>query len=249
LSLHADTWIMTAAVTAPIATALLLIPGRGHFAVADNALVLVVVIVAVASTGRRLAAAVAAIASALTFDFFLTRPYGSFRITRQADLLTGVLLLAVGIAVGELAARGRNHQRAAHQSRHEVTLIHSLTELAASGREPQVVIDAASKELTALLALRNCTFTQENPGRLAARVAPDGHLMLGTDAWSTEDLGLPTRRVDLPVRGNGWLLGHFLLTPTPGKPVPQERLMVAVAIADQVGAALAAAAQDPVALA
>ena len=34
--------------------------------------------------------------------------------------------------------------------------------------------------------------------------------------------------------------GHFLLTPTPGKPVPSDRLLVAVAIADQVGVALAA---------
>lgn len=243
---HLDPWLMLAAVAAPIATASVLIPGRGHIAAADNALILVVVIVAVASTGRRLAAAVAAIVSALSFDFLLTRPYGSFRITRPSDLLTGMLLLVVGLAVGELAARGRGHRSAAHQSRREVTLIHSLTELAASGREPQVVIATAAKELRELLSLRNCQFTQDNPGRMSARVTPDGRLALGADTWSTEDLGLPTRRVDLPVRGNGWLLGHFLLTPTPGRPVPQERLVVAVAIADQVGAALAAAASDPV---
>jgi hypothetical protein len=41
------------AVVAPIATALLLIPGRGHLDTGDNALFLVVAIVAVASTGRR----------------------------------------------------------------------------------------------------------------------------------------------------------------------------------------------------
>ena len=58
--------------------------------------------------------------------------------------------------------------------------------------------------------------------------------------WSTGDLGLPTQSVDLPVRSGGWLLGHFLLTPTPGKPVSPDRLLVAVTIADQVGAALAA---------
>jgi hypothetical protein len=70
-------------------------------------------------------------------------------------------------------------------------------------------------------------------------VNANGDVALGQETWSTEDLGLPTRRVDLPVRGNGWLLGHFLLTSTPGKSVPHERLIVAVAIADQVGAALA----------
>src|SRR5450631_2849952 len=52
-----ERWIMAAAVAAPIAAALALIPWRGHLDTADNALILVVVIVAVASTGRRLAAA------------------------------------------------------------------------------------------------------------------------------------------------------------------------------------------------
>jgi hypothetical protein len=201
--------------------------------------------VAVASTGRRLAASVAAIVSALSFDFFLTRPYYSFRITRQADLITEILLLVVGLSVGELAARGRTHRQAATQSRHEVELIHSVTELAASGQESKVLIAAAVAELRSLLFLRDCQFTPDNPGRIFARVTADGYVMLGADTWSTEDLGLPTRRVDLPVRGNGWLLGHFLLTPTPGKSVARERLVVAVALADQVGAVLAVEQPNP----
>jgi hypothetical protein len=57
---------MLSAVAAPIATAALLIPGRGHLDTADNALFLVVVIVAVASTGRRGAAVVAAVVSSLS---------------------------------------------------------------------------------------------------------------------------------------------------------------------------------------
>ncbi len=54
----------------------------------------------------------AALVAALAFDYFLTRPYGSFRITGHADLVTGILLLVVGLAVGELAARGRRHRDA-----------------------------------------------------------------------------------------------------------------------------------------
>ena len=71
-------------------------------------------------------------------------------------------------------------------------------------------------------------------------MTPRGEVVVGNETWSTGDLGLPTQNVDLPVRSGGWLLGHFLLTPTPGKPVSPDRLLVAVAIADQVGAALAA---------
>jgi hypothetical protein len=200
----------------------------------------VVVIVAVASTGRRLAAAVAALVSALSFDFFLTRPYYSFRITRYQDLITEVLLLVVGLAVGELAARGRRHRDAAWQGHRQVALLHSVTELAATGHEPREVVAAASDELSELLYLRECRFTAHDPGDATARLMPSGQVKVGNETWPTGDIGLPTRNVDLPVRSGGWLLGHFLLTPTPGKPIPSDRLLVAVAIADQVGSALAA---------
>ena len=241
---HAGWWIALAAVAGPIAMALALTPWRGHLDTGDNALFLVLVIVAVASTGRRLAAAVAALTSALAFDFFLTRPYNSLRITSHQDLITELLLLVVGLAVGELAARGRTHRVAATERSDELALLHSVTELAASGQDARVVIDAALAGLQQLLDLRDCHFTRHDPGHIAARITPKGELLVGGGSWTTEDLGLPTRRVDLPVRGNGWLLGHFLLTPTPGHRVASGQLLVAVAIADQVGSVLAA--DDPV---
>jgi hypothetical protein len=240
LGLDTDRWILLAAVVVPVVTALLLTPWRASLDTADNALFLVVAIVAVASTGRRLAAAVAAIVSALSFDYFLTRPYLSFRIERRTDLITEILLLVVGLIVGELAARGRTHRDAAWQGHHQLALLHSVTELAASGQDPQVVVAAAIEDLRELLFLRDCSFTSHDPGGVTARVLPTGEVAVGRDVWSTGDLGLPTHCVDLPVRGGGWLLGHFLLTPTPGKPVPHGRLLVAVTVADQVGAALAA---------
>ncbi len=103
-----------------------------------------------------------------------------------------------------------------------------------------MVVAAAVEELRDLLYLRDCRFTRHLPGDVTAQLTPAGVVRVGLEAWSTNDLGLPTRSIDLPVRSGGWLLGHFLLTPTPGKPVPPDRLLVAVAIADQVGAALAA---------
>ncbi len=239
LGVRPDVLIMAAAVLAPVAVAAALTPLRSRLDSADNALILVVVIVAVASTGRRMAAAVAALVSGLSFDFFLTRPYNSFRITRHQDLITELLLLVVGLAVGELAARGRRHRTAAGEGRHQLTLLHSVTELAATGQDPDVVVASASHELQDLLQLRDCRFSWHDPKGATARVTPGGDLVVGDETWSTEDLGLPTRTVDLPVRSGGWLLGHFLLTPTPGVPVSHERLLVAVTIADQVGAALA----------
>ncbi|MGD0393531.1 MAG: DUF4118 domain-containing protein [Acidimicrobiales bacterium] len=232
-------WIMLAAVVAPVVTAAVLIPWRSQLDTADTALFLVVVIVAVASTGRRAAAATAALVSALSFDFFLTRPYQSFRITSHSDFITEILLLVVGLAVGELAARGRHHRDAAWEGRRQMALLHSVTELAATGKDPQVVVATASNELLELLFLRDCRFTAHGTEQATARVTPDGRVTVGKETWATDDLGLP-RNLDLPVRSGGWLLGHFLLTPTPGKSVSPDRLLVAVAIADQVGVALAA---------
>ena len=239
LPVSADTVIMLIALAAPVAAAAAMIPVRNRLNNADSALVLVVVIVAVAATGRRLAAAVAALSAALSFDFFLTRPYESFRITRTADLVTELLLLVVGLAVGELAARGRKARRQAEVSGDEVVRLHTLTAMVAAGEEPHVIAITAAAELRELLTLRDCRFTRAHPGPVAARITADGILLVGSETWPTADLGLPTKQVDLPVRGNGEVLGHFLLTPTPGHGVPAHRLVVAVSMADLLGAALA----------
>lgn len=231
-------WLLLAvAVLGPVAVALLLTPWRDRLAGADDALILVVVIVAVATAGYRWAAAVCALASALSFDFFLTRPYNSFRITRTSDLVTELLLLVVGLVVGDLAARGRTQRVAADRGRRHLALLHSVTELAAGGTDPSELIDAAGQELTGLLNLRSCEFTPRKPP-VAARVGSDGTVRIGTMDWSTADLGLPHRGVDLPVRGGGAVLGHFVLIPVPGARIPSDHLVVAVALADQVGAAL-----------
>jgi hypothetical protein len=239
LPVSRDTVIMLVAVLAPIAVAAAMVPVRTRLDNADSALILVVAIVAVAATGRRLAAAIAALSAALSFDFFLTRPYESFRITRTADLVTELLLLVVGLAVGELAARGRQARRQAEVSVDEVTRLHTLTAMVAAGEESHVIAITAAAELRELLVLRDCRFTRVHPGPVTARITAEGTLVMGHEIWPTGDLGLPTKQVDLPVRGNGEVLGHFLLTPTPGHPVPAHRLMVAVSMADLLGASLA----------
>ena len=70
----------------------------------------------------------------------------------------------VGLAVGELAARGRRHRDAAGEGRHQLALLHSVTELAATGQDPELVVASAAGELRELLGLRDCRFTERDPG-------------------------------------------------------------------------------------
>src|SRR6476661_234909 len=84
------------ALMAPPAAAAALIPARSHTDNANIALGLVVVVVAVATFGQRLATVISAISAAGWFDFFHTRPYYSFTISTHDDVVTAVLLLAVG---------------------------------------------------------------------------------------------------------------------------------------------------------
>jgi K+-sensing histidine kinase KdpD len=232
-------FVWLAALCVPIAIALVLVPSRGHLGPADDALVLVVVTVAIASRGNRGAAALAAIASAASFDFLLTRPYGSFRISQQGDVTTEVLFVAVGLLVGELAARGRRHQRAAARGQLEISRLHDLAQRIADGEEPEFVLIAVANELRELLHLQDCRFVREQPSGKGAWIASDGTVRLNPLRWPTASVGLPTRQVELPVRGGGKIVGTFLLTPTPVAPISQEECLVAVALVDQLGAALA----------
>lgn len=232
-------WIWFAAALVPIAVALLLVPSRGHLGPADDALVLVVVTVAIASWGIRGAAALAALVAAASFDFFLTRPYGSFRISRQGDITTEVLFVAVGLLVGELAARGRQHQRAAARGHLEISRLHDLAQRIAGGEEPEFVLIAVANELRELLQLQDCRFVWDQPSGKGAWIDNDGTVRLNPLRWPTATAGLPTKQVELPVRGGGRILGTFLLTPTPVAPISREQCLVAVALVDQLGAALA----------
>ena len=89
---------------APIVVAAALVALRDHLLNANVALVLVLVVVLAAVGGGRSAGAVAAVSAALSFNFFHTVPYLTLEIDSADDVETTLLLLAVGLAVGQLAS-------------------------------------------------------------------------------------------------------------------------------------------------
>lgn len=68
---------------------------------------------------------------------------------------------------------------------------------------------------------------------------PGGAVHFGQLRWATDHIGLPGKQVALPIQSGGRSYGQYLLQPTPGRPLDFDLRVVAVALADQVGAALA----------
>jgi hypothetical protein len=232
-----DRMAIAAALLVPLAAAAVLLPFRASWSNANVALVLVVIVVAVSAIGNRVAGALAALAAAAWFDFFFTRPYERFAIANPADIKTAVLLLLVGLAVSQLAARARRLQVLAITDAGYLAQIHAAAELAKSARSPDAVVDHVTEQLTGLLDLTGCRFEYGSLLGHPPRLEPDGSIMIGHHRWETETWGLPGQEIELRTFGNGQYYGRFMLQPKPGsKPSLQARL-VAVTLADQAGRA------------
>jgi K+-sensing histidine kinase KdpD len=229
---------LAGAACIPLGIAGLLVPFRSSFAAPAAALLFVAVIVAIAVVGNRLAGVLATISSTLWFDLFLTRPYERLAITHRADIETAVSLFIVGVVVTELAARNRNHHSMATREAGHVDLMYEFSELAASGAPAEDVIERTKGALTDLLGLRSCRYEQGPRVRTRLTIEHDGLVLLGGNVWDVDEMGLPGPEIELEVHGRGVVLGRFVLSPTPGLPVPFQQRVVAIALIDQVGAAL-----------
>jgi K+-sensing histidine kinase KdpD len=237
-----DAVAVLAGLVAPLALAAILVPFRTGFPNTDAALALILVVVAVAANGYRPAGYLAAVSAAAWFDFFLTRPYERFTITRREDLETTLLLLVIGVAVTELAVWGRRQHAAASRRAGYLDGIHAAAQAVASGASPSALIDQVASQLTRVLSLESCRFQYGAAGLgQPARMAHDGSVTVGHRTWAVDTEGFPPGTdTELLVEGGGVFQGRFLMTPSPGARPALEQRLLALALADQVGAALAA---------
>jgi hypothetical protein len=202
---------------------------------------MLLVVVAVAANGYRLAGVLAAVSTAVWFDFFLTQPYERFTITRRTDIETTVLLLVIGVAVTEIAVWGRRHYAIASRRAGYLDGINNAAQAVAAGGSAPMLIDQVSGQLVQLLSLRSCVFQYGVAGLgRPARLRRDGSITFGERRWPADSEGLPADTdVELLVEGGGIFQGRFLMAPAPGARPGLEARLLAVAFADQVGAALA----------
>jgi K+-sensing histidine kinase KdpD len=222
----------------PLLTCALLVPLRRSIQNTDAALVLVVVIVAVSALGHRLAGMVAALSAGVWFDFFLTKPYEHFTIADRTDIETTVLLFVVGAAVTELAVWGRQQQHRAGQQAGYLTGLHAASEAMAIGGTPTRVVSQVTDQLTQVLNLQRCRF-HYGSGLGNPRLQHDGGLTWDAAPWDIDADGLPpNHETELLVSTGRGYKGRFLMTPASGSRPTLTQRLVAVSLADQVGAAL-----------
>jgi Domain of unknown function (DUF4118) len=240
IPLARDRVAMLAAVLLPPAVAAILAIWRNTLAPADAVLVLVLAVVVVAANGNRLAGVVASLSAGVWFDFFLTQPYGHFTITHGTDIGTTVLLLAVGVAVTELALWGRRIQALASRDAGYLAGIQSAAEVMSAGGSSAVLIDHVAGELTRILGLNAIRFEYGVAGLgTPARLRHDGEVEWKGHVWDVDRKSLPVDNdLELIVEQGGRLRGRFVMRANPNMHPSRPQRLVAVTLANQVGGVL-----------
>jgi hypothetical protein len=228
-----DRAAMAAALVAPLVAAAILLPFRASWPDTNVALLLVVVVVAVAAIGSRLAGTLAAVRAAACFGFLFTLPCYRLTIRSSSDVTSFVLLLVAGVAVSQLAARARR-----------LTVI-AITDAGclASARSPDVVADHVREQLISLPGLETCRFEYWSLPGHPLRLEPGWTMLAGHGRQDAERQGVPGGEVELRVFGSGQSCGRLMLMPGPGSRLSLHACLVAVTLADQAGRGLAARMQ------
>jgi hypothetical protein len=229
---------LVAAIVLPVAVGAALTPFRSNIAPATAALAMAVAVSLIAALSNRLGGVVAAVAAALSFDFFFTKPYGSLSISSAPEIETAILMLVCGLIVGQLSARNRTNKELVVQTSDDFARIQAIAEMMASGASAFEVVGAVGDELTGLLGLRSCRFERTFPDGPSPTIERNGDVSWGRFWWGFRTLGMPGKEVTLVVEHQRRRLGRYALVAVPGSPVTREQLVAAVTLADQAGAAL-----------
>jgi hypothetical protein len=231
---------LAVAAFGPILVAGILVPFRDDLANANIVLVFVLVVVLGASVGTRWSGALSALIAAMSYDFFFTRPYQSLKIDSSDDIQTTVLLLVIGLIVAELVTFTRRHRAASEHRGDEITRLHRVAELVASDSDAEDVVLSVQAELIGLMALHDCRYEPPPYSSELPQLERNGAIAGDHRRWLGGEYALPEQGVEIPVLGRGRQFGRLVLVPDVSVGVSIEERVVAVALADQLGAAFAA---------
>lgn len=194
----------------------------------------------------------AALASALSYNFFFTQPIHSLRIDRPSDVVTMVILFIVAMVTSQLAGRMRDQARRADANAARNATIAGLARRLLSGRTEQEIADVAVQEIAQVFDC-NAALLSGLPDPQPIAQAP-GHatLTLSDTAAALSALtegkpaGRGTSRIDpadwlfFPVQTEEGTIAAMGLARDDGKkPLAEERQPLLVNLLDQAALALA----------
>jgi hypothetical protein len=122
-----------------------------------------------------------------------------------------------------------------------LALIHDVSELVARGAPAEAVIEAARQDLLELLNLQGCRYEARPHSLGRPQLLRTGEVELADERFDVQQDGLPAGETELVVQSQDHEFGHFVLVAGGGGAVSIEQRVVAIVLADQVGATLAGA--------
>lgn len=174
-------------------------------------LVLVLAVAVVSAAGQRPAGLVAAVTTALAYDYFWTEPYYSFRIFDTDDILIVVFLALVGGAIEQLSWwGGRQRAVAARRLDYLTALRHAAEPIAPETQA--AALQAISDTVSSVLDADLCRIVLDE--RLPTTVLhDDGSVTRAGRVMDVDKDGLPTDDIiAIPVPRPNGRSGYFAVT-------------------------------------
>lgn len=219
-----------------VAVAAATIPFRSGLGVANVALALGVVVVAIGASGGRIPAIATSVTAALAFNVWHTRPYLSLKIEHRDDIISTVMLLGLGVVSGLATERGWRHRDRTLLRVEQLDHIHRIAELAVVADDATAVWPTVRDTLCSELHLGSCWFEPDgHEAQAFPEMSHNGTLEVTDRPVKVGPGGyeLPVNGVELSVTGAGRRIGRLVMLPDPGHGLSIVDRRFAVAIANQ----------------
>jgi K+-sensing histidine kinase KdpD len=204
-------------------------------------LILVLAVALVSAAGLRPAGLVAAVTTALAYDYFWTEPYYSLRIFDTEDILTVVLLVVVGGAIEQLSWwAARQHAVAVRRLDYLKALRRAAEPIAPETYA--ATLEAMTDTMSAVLDADNCWLVVDDPVPDTV-LHGDGSVTRAGRVMDVDTDGLPTDDViAIPVSSPSGSAAYFAVTAATHVARPRaEQRQVAALLAHVAAQSLAAA--------
>ncbi len=215
----------------------LLTPLRDGLGTTNVALVLAIVVVGAAIFGGRVAGGVTSIAAALSFDFFHTEPYYTLRIANHEDIIAALLLLVMGVAVGQVAMMRSGSRDEVKVYAKGAAHLEDVAAAVAAGADLDEVWPVVRGALVDQLDLAGARFEPVPYHDQFTSLGRDGEITATTLHYEQGGFALPAEGAVVPVVASGRQLGRLVLVPLPHHGTSRAQRRVAVALADQLAVA------------